>query len=194
MAELPYVLQTVDLDVFGGPSSVDVSTDFGRTGTRGSLFFTGVGPPERTLNSSQNIQVGDLYINSQPGVDYSWLYTYNQRIGAPVWEKTLKLNPTQNLKRYSVAFNSSGEGIIRIPLSSLLDTAIITSPQLINFTITYTIEGQNPIASSFTYDFEQLGSEEKRLKITIKAAQYSGSAWSNLNVTTVVHTDISYIS
>ena len=30
------VLSTVDLDVFGGPTSLDVSVDFGQTGSRGN--------------------------------------------------------------------------------------------------------------------------------------------------------------
>jgi hypothetical protein len=84
-----YVLETVDLDVFGGPTSLDVSTDFGRAGTRGTRVWVGTGAPEITL-TTQDIALYDLYINTNT-VDqyYSWLYQYVPEVS---WKLYLALD------------------------------------------------------------------------------------------------------
>ena len=57
------LLDTVDLTVFGGPTTVDVSVDFGAEGVRGSKIWSGPGAPEVYL-VGQSIQINDLYINT----------------------------------------------------------------------------------------------------------------------------------
>lgn len=85
------VLSNVDLDVFGGPSTVDVSVDFGQTGSRGSKFWVGDGAPEGAL-AEQDILIGDVYINTlSSDAYYGWLYQYIETPGSPQWEKQYQL-------------------------------------------------------------------------------------------------------
>jgi hypothetical protein len=189
-----YVLQTVDLDVFGGPTSLDVSTDFGRAGARGTRVWVGNGAPELTL-TTQDINLYDLYINTNP-VDqyYSWMYQYIPEVGNPVWTRLLKLNPQQNSKISLVPFgtNEPGEGTLDIPLSTITADTTVTTDK---FIIRYNIENAagDPIASSFTYSIETILAV-KYLRIVFKAAVWDGTDWSNLDASYKVHTFISYLS
>lgn len=186
-----YVLNTVDLDVFGGPTSLDVSTDFGKTGDRGTRVWVGTGSPENTL-TTQDIALYDLYINTNT-VDnyYSWLYQYVPEVGNPTWTRVLKMNPQQNSK-ISLATFTDGFADLDIPLSTITaDTNVIAS----QFIIRYNIENNagNAVSTSFTYSIATvLG--VKYLRITIKAIEYSGSAWSSLSGSHKVHTFVSYLS
>ena len=186
-----YVLETVDLDVFGGPTTLDVSTDFGRAGARGTRVWVGTGAPEITL-TTQDIALYDLYINTNT-VDqyYSWLYQYVPEVGNPVWRRTLKLNPQQNSKISTVTFDA-GEGTLDIPLSVITEDTTVLASQ---FIIRHNFENAagDPVASSFTYSIETILSV-KYLRIVFKSVAWDGTDWANLNGTHKVHTFISYLS
>jgi hypothetical protein len=117
------ILSTQDLDVFGGPSSINVSTDFGKPGIRGPIFWVGNGDPDSSLTTNQKAQVNinDFFINngSNP-VDYSWLYKRVQSIGGDgaIWEKVLRLNQQQYSVKTTVPF-SSGIGNLDILLTNI---------------------------------------------------------------------------
>lgn len=186
-----YVLSTVNLDVFGGPTSLDVSTDFGKTGDRGSRIWAGNGNPAQTL-TTQDIALYDFYINTNT-VDqyYSWLYQYVPEVGTPTWSRVLKLNPQQNSKISLVTF-TAGEATLDIPLSSITaDTAVTTA----QFIIRHNFENNagNPVASSFTYSIETVLSV-KYLRIVFNAAEFNGTTWSALTGSHKVHTFVSYLS
>jgi hypothetical protein len=191
-----YVLQTVDLDVFGGPTSLDVSTDFGRTGDRGSRIWVDTGPPEQTL-TTQDIALYDLYINSNSSDQYySWLYQYVPEIGAPVWRRVLKLNPSQYSVISLVNFDD-GEGILNIPL---LNITADVSPQLSQFIFRYDFESLSgfPVSSSFTYSIQTVdgpgGTTVKNLRIVFNAIEFDGSDWAALSGSYKVHSFVSYLS
>jgi hypothetical protein len=186
-----YVLETVDLDVFGGPTSLDVSTDFGKAGVRGTRVWVGTGPPELTL-TTQDIALYDLYINTNT-VDqyYSWLYQYVPEVGNPAWRRVLKLNPQQNSKISLVSFDG-GEGTLDIPLSTITeDTAVTADKFIIRFNLENAIG--NPVASSFTYSIETILGV-KYLRIVINGAAWDGTDWTGLSGSHKVHTFISYLS
>jgi hypothetical protein len=186
-----YVLETVDLDVFGGPTSLDVSTDFGKAGQRGTRVWVGTGPPEITL-TTQDIALYDLYINTNT-VDeyYSWLYQYVPEVGNPAWRRVLKLNPQQNSKISLVSFDG-GEGTLDIPLSTITEDTAVTADK---FIIRFNLENAagNPVASSFTYSIQTILSV-KYLRIVINGAAWDGTDWTSLNGSHKVHTFISYLS
>jgi hypothetical protein len=189
-----YVLQTVDLDVFGGPTSLDVSTDFGKAGVRGTRVWVGTGSPELAL-TTQDIALFDLFINTNTADQYySWLYQYVPEVGSPVWRRVLKLNPQQNSKISLVPFgtNEPGQGTLDIPLSTITEDTTVTADK---FIIRYNLENAagDPIASSFTYSIETILSV-KYLRIVFKAAVWDGTDWSNLDGSYKVHTFISYLS
>lgn len=180
------ILSTVNLDVFGGPTSVDVSVDFGQTGQRGSRIWVGAGDPAGIL-ASQPIQLFDLFINTNT-VDpfYGWLYQYILEIGAPTWVRVLRLNPSQYSAQVPATF-ATGSSTIQVPISLLTSDA---GPTADKFTIRYNIEDTAPIATAFTYTVDATN-----INITVRAASWNGSTWSNLNsVTKDVHLFISYLS
>jgi hypothetical protein len=186
-----YVLSTVDLDVFGGPTSLNVSTDFGKTGDRGTRVWVGNGDPAQVL-TTQDIALYDLYINTNT-VDqfYSWLYQYVPEVGNPTWVRTLRLNPQQN-SRVSLVTFEDGEGTLDIPTSVITADTTLTADK---FFVRYNFENNagNPVASSFTYSIETILSV-KYIRIVFKGAEWDGTDWSSLNGTHKVHTFISYLS
>jgi len=180
------VLSTINLDVFGGPSAVDVSVDFGQTGQRGTRTWVGSGDPSGVL-ANQPIQLFDLYINTNT-IDpfYGWLYQYILEIGSPTWVRVLRLNPSQYSAQISAAF-TTGSASVTIPISLLTSDAGTTADK---YTIRYNIEDTSPIATSFTYTVDA-----NNINITIRAASWNGTTWSNLNgVSRDVHFFISYLS
>jgi hypothetical protein len=197
MANIDLILSSVDLDVFGGPVSLDVSTDFGRTGARGSKIYVGAGSPEETLPESTSVFLDDLFINQNPTDEfYSWLYRFAPAPGGSAWEPILKLNPSQYSKIQIVNFDEElgGLGTFSIPLG-LITMDSLTSQNKNKFIIRYSIEDSalKPIASSFTYSVEIDGSD-RNLDFSIKAAGLSGESWLPLSGPHSVHIFISYIS
>ena len=190
MAEV--LLTTVDLDVFGGPSTVDVSVDFGRAGERGSRIWVGNGAPETSLTSSQVIKIGDLFINTNTVSQYySWLYTYTETVGGPAWVRVLKLNPSL-FSTISNANFDAGDAIVNIPLLDITSDVSVSPEQ---FIVRYSMENAagDPVASSFTYSIETILSV-RYLQIRISAVKYSGTTWSNLTGANKVHILVSYLS
>ena len=56
-------VDVIDLNIYGGPTEIDVSVDLGQTGDRGSYIWVGSGDPSLSLTGLP-YQVKDLYINT----------------------------------------------------------------------------------------------------------------------------------
>jgi len=181
-----YLFQNEDLDIFGGPTSLDVSLDFGRTGQRGTRTWVGNGDPSVAL-ASQDINLYDLYIDS--GSSDGWLYQYIPEIGGPDWAQVLRLNQQQDSRITSKTF-TTGQTTLSIPTSEITTDTTLDASQ---FIIRYNIENDKPIASSFTYSIVTTGGI-KKLEIVIKAAEWNGTTWANLSGPHNIHTFISYES
>ncbi len=194
------VLQTVDLDVFGGPTSLNVSTDFGKTGARGTRVWVGNGAPEQNL-TTQDVNLYDLYINTNQFDDYySWLYQYVPSIGSPAWERTLKLNQQQYSTLSLITFDD-GVAILNIPMANITKDTTLTTSQ---FIIRHSFENGSydettpadstglPVASSFTYGIPII-SGVRYLQIVFKATAFDGTNWNALDGSHKVHTFISYL-
>jgi len=194
------VLQTTDLDVFGGPTSLNVSTDFGKTGERGTRTWVGKGDPAEIL-TTQDVKLYDLYINTDNFDDfYSWLYQYVPNIGSPAWERVLKLNQQQYSSINLVNFDQ-GSAVLNIPMSNITkDTTLTTSRFIIRYSFKNGIYDEetpidstgSPIASSFTYGIPII-SGVRYLQIVFKGALFDGTDWSSLSGDYEVHTFISYL-
>jgi hypothetical protein len=194
------VLQTVDLDVFGGPTSLNVSTDFGKAGERGTRTWVGNGDPATTL-TTQDVNLYDLYINTDDFDNfYSWLYQYVPNVGSPAWERVLKLNQQQYSSINLITFDS-GTAVLNIPMSNITkDTALSTDKFIIRYNFkngtynetTPSSSTGSPIASSFTYGIPII-SGVRYLQIVFKAVSFNGTAWANLTSGHEVHTFISYL-
>lgn len=159
------VLSTVDLDVFGGPSTVNLSLDVGATGERGSRIW--VGPNGFAIDlENKDIQLYDVYINTTNG----YMYQYMTQLGAPAWvffkELTGAANEFNN--RVSTTYDADGYAIISLSVP----TGALISDYVVNYNIR---NGLLPIASS--HDIAIISDV---LYIVIKASKLSSGTWSNL--------------
>jgi hypothetical protein len=146
MAEV--LLSTEDLDVFGGPSSIDVSVDFGATGQRGSFIWSGTLPPEQQL-INQEILLLDFYINTNTGQ----VFQYILEVGNPVWVPIFNLTLPQVSSIVSLDFNAQGQGDLIVP-TSLINPYQDIEPNLLpivvdDLVIRYNIQAPAPASSTF---------------------------------------------
>jgi hypothetical protein len=177
------VLSTVDLDVFGGPTTLDVSVDFGQTGDRGSRIWGGPGDPN-TFLVGQDVRLYDLFLDYSTSI----IYQYLEQVGNPEWTIVSSLTIPQYSVIASEDFSSgstTGTVAVSIPTSSItLDAGVSAS----DFVIRYNIEGDNPIATNFSYIISGAN-----LVITIEAIEYVSSSWSSLSGEHDIHLFVSYV-
>jgi ABC-type multidrug transport system permease subunit len=131
-----------------------------------------------------------MYINTSPGANYGYLYQYISEPGGNSWVEVLKLNPTIYSKLHTVTFASGtsasmGNGAIVIPIT---DISTATGLSAENFSIQYSIQNANPIASSLS-SVQISGTD---LIINIEASEYDGT-WGPLDIETSVHIFIAVV-
>jgi hypothetical protein len=182
------VLSNDDLTVLAGPSNIELLVDIGPTGTRGSKFFVGIGNPN-SIGGLDPI-LNDMYINSAPGENYGYLYQYVSEPGGSSWVEVLKINPTIYSKLHTVTFSSgtsasTGSGSVIIPLADISTASGLAAE---NFSIQYSIQNPNPIASSLSL-VEVSGTD---LVINLEASEYDGT-WGPLDTETSVHIFITVV-
>lgn len=182
------VLNTEDLTIFAPPDNIDVQVDIGPQGVRGSKFFVGAGNPNSgTITSDGKIAgetliPGDLFLNASPGDSYGYIYQYFSAPGGNTWTQVLDINPVLYSKIYTATF-TAGVATIVIPIANI--TTLSTPLTVNSFNVKYSMENSNPIASSM-----QLSANSTDLTITINAAKYASSTWSNLTGSVKVHIQI----
>jgi hypothetical protein len=140
MAEV--LLSTVDLDVFGGPTSIDVSIDFGATGARGSRIWSGTLAPEQQL-VGQEVQLFDYYINTTT----AQVFQYVLEIGNPVWVPFFSLTLPQ-LSTITTTEFTGGVGQLALPTALINQYGINAQVTTENVVVRYNIEAINPMAPS----------------------------------------------
>jgi hypothetical protein len=175
------VVSTDDLTVLAPPDTIELLLDFGPTGQRGSQIFSGIGEPADFTSGGQifgqDLYLNDYYINAAPGSDYSYLYQYRTGAGgsANAWFKLIKINPTIYSAINDVYF-TNGDGTIEIPISNITSISA-ASLSASNFSVQYNLVNSNPIASSIS----SISISGTDLVIDLKAAEFDGSSWSNLD-------------
>lgn len=186
MAEV--LLDNVDLTVFGGPTTLDVSVDVGSEGTRGSKIWAGPGNPDIYTTESE-LLINDLYVNTATTGSFpGWLYQYILAPGGAEWTPILLLNPSQ-FSTISEPTFTTGVATINIPMNSLT-TANVTD--VTKFIVRLSLENSNPVASSFTYSITGTY-PNKNIALSVNAASWNGTTWSSLTGAQKVHLFISYI-
>lgn len=182
-------IDNIDLTIFGGPTELDVSVDFGEQGVRGSRIWAGNGDPSVYL-VGQDIQLYDWYINTNTTATYySWMYQYVLEVGTPTWTPVLKLNPSQYSTIATTTF-TAGATTINIPVSNLTTVNGVSAS---NFIIRYSIANSTAVSSGFTYSITGTYPSQN-IAIVINAASWNGTTWSNLTGSKDVHLFISYKS
>ena len=187
------LLNTEDVVVLGPPDSVDVLVDIGPQGTRGNRFIVGSGEPNAQTSSGvllgNTLILNDIYIQTDPGADYGYMYQYISQPGGNTWVEILSVNPAIYSAVETVSF-TSGSASITIPISNIV--TVTGSPLTAsNFNVQFQIEGANPIAASM--EIPALAGPGTNLVINLDAVQYSGGSWSALSGSKIVHLFISIV-
>lgn len=174
---------SMDVTVLGGPSTVDVSLDFGPEGQRGSYYFVGNGNPNTPGTViGQTPNIFDMYINLLPSdEEYLSLYQYQYVNGANVWVKLLKLLPNQYSESNSRIFES-GELSFYIPVANIVALDLIPNITSSNFSVQHTIvNNSNPVISTILLGDIVTTGGIVSLPITIKAKELNASSWTDLD-------------
>ena len=187
------LLNTEDVVVLGPPDSVDVLVDIGPQGTRGSKIIVGSGEPNAQTSSGvllgTTLILNDIYIQTDPGENYGYMYQYVSQPGGNTWVEVLSINPAIYSVIQTLSF-SAGSASTTIPISSIV--TVTGSPLTAsNFNVQFQIEGANPIAASM--EIPALAGAGTNLVINFDAVQYSGGSWSALTGSKTVHLFISIV-
>jgi len=182
------LLNTDDVVVLGPPETINLQVDIGPTGQRGSQVFVGSGDPN-VVDIGQTPIYNDLYINTNPGTDYGYMYQYISQPGGDAWVEILSINPAIYSSIETTTF-TTGSASITIPVANIV--TVTGSPLTAsNFNIQYSIEGTDPIASSVA--IPALVSPGTNLVLNFKGIYYNGSAWANLSGSKKIHLFISIV-
>lgn len=178
-----------DLTVIGGPTSIKVSMDLGATGKRGSQIFISAGNPNE-VTIGQDPEVFDLCINtSKSDAEYLYMYQYQNLGAVNQWVSLFNIIPDTFSANYTKTF-VNGEAQINIPIASITATENLTSE---NFNVQYSIIGTTLIASSVSVGTVTIVDDVQILPVTITAAEFVDSTWSNIDGTKTVHASITVV-
>jgi hypothetical protein len=191
MAEV--LLSSDDLLVLGGPTSIDLQLDYGAKGLRGSQIFLSNGNPNTPGNVLETPLINDLAINVSAAdtEEYLYLYQYKYADSVLAWHAYLKLLPNQFNANYDIEF-TDGVGEIEIEIPSLALPTTGSAYTAENFNIQVTVSNSNATAASVQIGTVVAG-DLYTLPITINAAEYASSTWSDLDSTKTVYVTISVV-
>jgi hypothetical protein len=184
------LVNTDDIVVYGGPSAIDLQLEIGAQGARGSKIFAYAQDPRvGTLPSTIEPLYGDFYINTQAGSQYAYMYQFAAEEGTDgVWKPQLELGPTIYSVVRPVEFT---DGIADLTVAKSTITAKAIQPTADQFVIKYSVENDNPVATSIS----SLTYNHPTLTINMKAAEYNigTGAWAPLSGVVNVHLYISIV-
>ena len=193
---MPEVLvSTDDLTVLGGPATINLELDFGPTGARGSkIFSTNQNPNSSGALGNKIPVIGDWAINvSQNDAEYSYMYEYVAITNSTSqWQQRLKLDPGVYAENRSVTF-TDGSATILLSLNNVLKLTTTTPITSSNFNVQHSVLNTKPVSSAISVGTTSLQNEILTLPITIKAMEYTGGTWLNLEGSKVVHLFISVV-
>lgn len=168
-----------DITVLGPPTQLDVQLDVGPQGQRGSQIYVGSGLPGlSTIANYSEVLPGDLYINTAPGVNYSYLYQYVVRPAGNEWIEVLKIEPAIYRALFEVDF-VAGEAEISIPISNI--TTVSAAYNINNFAIEFSFEHSNPVSASIS----NKNITSSNLVLDFSAVEWNGTSWVDLVASSV---------
>lgn len=189
MTVIDVLLSNDELLVVGPPSKIEVDLDLGATGQRGSRIFVGDGKPDNAFVTDNDVLAYDLYINlEETDSEYKYVYQY---ISNPVtggeWVRLLSLDPNQFNQNTQLIFNN-GEAEQIIAVAAIAPQNLTLEAE--HFSVTYSIENQNPLATSIDSITVQEIGDVYQVVILIKAIEYSEGSWVPLDGTRTGHFNI----
>jgi hypothetical protein len=169
------ILENQDITVLGPPNQIDVNVDIGAKGDRGSRFFSGSGDPNLpgVIPVGEDIQLGDVFINSSTAARFGWLYIYLRTPSGNSWVPTLRLQPSVFVQKRTALF-TNGNTAVSIPIRDISPQGVVTD--INRYTILVNINHINPTAFSISTQ-DIIGSN---LVFTIRALDYFNNNWVNL--------------
>lgn len=180
-----------DITVYGGPEVVELQLGVGEKGTRGSITHIGaVNPITETLGSAitNDLLVGDLYINAGTGEKNSYLYKYVKNGNTNQWVEVMHLGPT-GLNSILLVDFTDGAGTKTIQQASVTGSSAVTLTRD-DFVIRQSVEYTEPVSCSVS----SVSTDGSNLTINFKAASFdmASGTWSKLTADAVrVHVYIS---
>lgn len=186
------ILNTDELIVLGGPSSITVDTNIGAQGPRGSRIFAGNGNPnDPNTVIGQTPNIFDLYINLLASDEqYLYLYQYLLVDSSTTWVPLVKLIPNSYSDNNYVDF-VGGLATVDIPLISIVNESSIATLSPDNFNVVATANSTNPIAISVSLEEDFIEIDEiLNLRINLSAAEYSSGTWANASGNKIVYLQV----
>lgn len=201
------LLSSDSIDVLGGAPTVNVDVSIGLTGDRGSHIFVGPGAPSSTT-VPETPRVFDMYINLDPqSASYLFLFQFLNKNGTNQWVQLLRLVPNTFLTNYSYGSFTAGSLSIDIPVLSIIPLSSIGIYESSNFNVQHTVINSLPTASSVVVNaltFKELPVYDANgnivtengvpqvantlvLPLTVKAVEFTGTAWQNVSGVKPVH-------
>jgi hypothetical protein len=194
MTDVSTTISSANLNILGGPSTVQVSVDYGQRGDRGSIILYGQGKP--TLVTLQETPlVYDMYVNLLPSDnEYQWIYQYISTPTGLAWKPLFKLQPNTYSDNQAAVF-VDGSVELWVPVTSITggDDSLFGVDSS-NFNIQHSVISVNPVASSITIgDLELSPLEVLSLPITINATEFLDDSWSPVSGEKLIHLFITVI-
>lgn len=205
-------ISAVEVTVTGSPEVVEVDTNIGATGDRGS--YANYGIVETSALSLSDLADGtreyfDTYTVVNPeSENYLQVYQWKSVSGVDSWVPVVKLSPDFYSTSQVVQFTSGVSPEIQIKtadigyvdkaasLSTLVDSKYWFNVQvtLSNYDVDAVTETHYPAAVSVKVsDVETNGDDENVLPITLYASKYDGSAWADLGDRVIAHIMVSVV-
>ena len=205
MAEV--ILSSDDLTVLGGPAIVQLDLNIGPAGNRGVFIMYGIGDPRVVGTLFTTVpQIFDLYVLTNPSsADYLQIFQYLNQDGLDQWVPAIKLSQnfyatTRVLPfvagKASITGNAFELGLFkeRLSLPEFVGSAaylnVQATPGNFNFA-SYLSVGEEQVApldhkptalSVFVQDLKlDPADDELKFRVDIKAAEFDGTSWTNVN-------------
>jgi hypothetical protein len=190
-------VSSIDLTVFGGPSSIDVDVDFGTIGPRGSRFFGVIADPRlSTTPKPVDALIFDLALVVTPSAfDYLTIY---QKVGSGSedWEALAELFPNVYSTKQELDFvgGSASFDLVLNNVFTIEDQNYNVSRFMVQLNIEDRVnETKRPVSFSTSLAVNAVA-DDQVLTVSINAIEYNTTAgpggtpaWVNISGERVVH-------
>lgn len=179
------VVNTEDIIVLSSPTNIDIGVDFGPQGKRGATFYAGSGNPNDIVVSANVFGdiitpvEGDIYINTDAGANYGWLFIYNPKVVGGDWDRVLRLNPPLYRRTIERTF-TSGLTTILVPIEDIVPPDVIVSGPY-SYIVNLTPINLDPVVLTI----KQQSLSGTNLQIVVSGIKYFNNSWSNLDLETI---------
>lgn len=178
--EIPIVVETNEVNVAGFTTSLELQTDIGARGKRGSIIFSGsalptTSPSTTPVNAAYGMvsafQTGDLYIKlGQPY--HGYLYIYQDQPGGAEWIPIFPIQESLYYNTKELDFTNGESEICSIPLVDILGSS--SAPSVTNFKILATVQKNS--TNVYTTSIKSVGINGVNLEVVFNSRTISNDS------------------